>query len=207
LCEERKMSEDYFQEVEEKVEQEAKGIRGRRKEIEQEALRVIDYFSMDLGDATRAKLTAERLINASVWASQQGNDITAIAALRVATELDVSSWKACYNLGWHYLTIGKKLHEPYMGKVTVSDGASLYKSLATRMSFYKAAAAYFEKAIDLNPKGSKIWCALGQTQYYSHEYDLARASLQKAIDLDPDGEGGRMASDSLAILENTSKYK
>jgi tetratricopeptide (TPR) repeat protein len=199
------MPQDYFQEIEEKVEQEAVEIRGRRKEIEQEALRVFNYFKADVNDTTKAQLTAERLLNASDWASQQGNDIGAIAALRVAIEIDNNSWKAYYNLGWHYLSIGKKLHEPYMGKITISDGESFYKSLSTRVSFYQAATKYLNKALNLNPKGAIVWCVLGQTQYYSYEYDQARVSFQKAIDLDPSGEGGRMATASLTILDNTVK--
>jgi tetratricopeptide (TPR) repeat protein len=207
---ETKMPEDNFQEIENRIEQEAEGIRGRRKDIEQEALRVFNYFKADVNDATRAKLTAERLLNGSVWSSQQSNDvvaIAAIAALRVAIEIDDTCWKAYYNLGWHYLSIGKKLHEPYMGKITISDGESYYKSLATRTSFYQAAIKYLNKALELNPKDAKIWCVLGQTQYYIGNYDQARATLGKAIALDPTGEGGLTAVNALAVLENSLNLK
>ncbi len=63
---------DYFQEIEERVEQEAVGIRKRRKEIEQEALGGLASFGADVTDTLRAKLTAERLLNAGVWFSATG---------------------------------------------------------------------------------------------------------------------------------------
>jgi tetratricopeptide (TPR) repeat protein len=190
---------DYFQEMEERIEQEAVGIRKRRKEIEQEALRVFNYFEADVNDTTRAKLTAERLLNASVWSSQQGNYIVAIAALHVAIEIDNACWKAYYNLGWHYLSIGR---EP-IGKITVPDKESFFESSATQMSFYQAAIKYIYKALDLNPKDAKILCLLGQTQYYMGNYDQARVTLGKAIALDPTGEGGLAAVNALMILENS----
>jgi tetratricopeptide (TPR) repeat protein len=198
------MLEDYFHKIEDSVEQETKAIRARREEIEREALRSFRCFKIDVEDSTRAKLTAERLVNASVFASQQGNDVSAIAALRVAIEIDDTCWKAYYNLGWHYLSIGKRLHEPYIGKVTTPD-ETFCKSLAARMSFYQAAMKYLNRALVLNPGDAKGWCMLGQTQYYMWDYDQARASLQKAIDLDQYGEGGRMARESLEILENSLK--
>lgn len=92
-----------------------------------------------------------------------------------------------------------------MGKVTISDGESFYKSLAARLSFYQAAIKYLNRALGLNPKHAKGWCVLGQTQYYMGEYDQARMSFRQAIDLDPYGEGGRLAKDSLTILDNTVK--
>ena len=81
---------DYFQEIEERVEHEAVGIRKRRKEIEQEALGGLASFGADVKDTMRAKLTAERLLNAGVWFSQQGKLIEAMAALHVAIEIDNS---------------------------------------------------------------------------------------------------------------------
>jgi tetratricopeptide (TPR) repeat protein len=59
----------------------------------------------------------------------------------------------------------------------------------------------------LNFQLAKGWCLLGQTQYYLGDYDEAQASLRKAIDLDPDGEGGKMARESLATLEQTLKER
>jgi hypothetical protein len=38
-----------------------------------------------------------------------GNLIVSMAALRVAIEIDNACWKAYYNLGWHYLDLGRKL--------------------------------------------------------------------------------------------------
>ena len=194
---------DYFQEIEERVEHEAVGIRKRRKEIEQEALGGLASFGADVRDTLRAKLTAERLLNAGVWFSQQGKLIEAMAALHVAIEIDNSCWKAYYNLGWHYLDLGRKL----MGMTTLSDDESFSKSPATQKSFYQAAMKYINKALDLNPKDAKILCLLGQTQYYIGNYDQARATLGKAIALDPTGEGGRAAANALAVLENSLNLK
>ena len=194
---------DYFQEIEERVENEAVGIRKRRKEIEQEALGGLASFRADVNDTLRAKLTAERLLNAGVWFSQQGKLIEAMAALHVAIEIDNSSWKAYYNLGWHYLDLGRKL----IGMTTVSDNESFSKSPATQKSFYQASMKYINKALDLNPKDAKVLCLLGQIQFYIGNYDQARATLGKAIALDPIGEGGQAAANALVVLENSLKPK
>ncbi len=126
-----------------------------------------------------------------------------MAALHVAIEIDNSCGKAYYNLGWHYLDLGRKL----MGMTTLSDDESFSKSPATQKSFYQAAMNYINKALELNPKDAKILCLLGQTQYYIGNYDQARAALGKAIALDPSGEGGRAAANALAVLENNVKLK
>jgi tetratricopeptide (TPR) repeat protein len=194
---------DYFQEIEERIEQESIGIRTRRKEIEQEALSVYNSFGVEADDTTRAKLTAERLLNASVWSAKQGNLIIAMAALHVAIEIDIACWKAYYNLGWHYVDMGRKL----MSMVTLSGTESFSKSPATQMSFYQAALKNLNKALDLNPKDAKVLCLLGQTQYYLGNYDQARATLGKAITLDPTGEGGLAAVNALVILENSLNLK
>jgi tetratricopeptide (TPR) repeat protein len=193
---------DYFQEIEERVEKEAVGIRKRRKDIEQEALGGLASFGADVTDTMRTRLTAERLLNAGVWFLQQGKLIEAMAALHVAIEIDNSCWKAYYNLGWQYLDLGRKI----MGMSTLSE-ESFSKSPTTQMSFYQAAMKYINKAIDHNPKDAKILCLLGQTQYYTGNYDQARATLGKAIALDPTGEGGRAAANALAILENSMNLK
>lgn len=93
------MAEDHFQEIEERVEQEAREIRCRRKAIEEEALRtsIFTAFKVEITNVVRAELTAKRLVNASVSASQQSNVIEAIAALRVAIEIDDTCWEAYYN--------------------------------------------------------------------------------------------------------------
>jgi tetratricopeptide (TPR) repeat protein len=156
-----------------------------------------------VSDALRAKLTAERLLNAGVWFSQQGNLTVAMAALHVAAEIDPASWKAYYNLGWHYLDLGSKL----MGMTTLSDDESISKSPATQMSFYQAAMKTIKKALDLNPNEAKVWCMLGQTQYYMGDYDQARETLGKAIALDPTGEGGLAAVNALVVLENSLNLK
>lgn len=194
---------DYFQEIEERVEQEAIGMRKRRKEIEQEALGILTSFEADISDTMRARLTAERLLNASVWFSQQGNLTEAIAALHVAIEIDNTCWQAYYNLGWHYLDLGRKL----MGMITLSGDESFSKSPATQKSFYQAAMKYTYKALDINPQDAKILCLLGQTQYYIGNYEQARATLGKAIALDPTGEGGRVAANALAVLEKSLNLK
>lgn len=199
------MSSDWeWDNFNKQVEQEAKVILEQRKDIEQEALRVFRYFESDVKDTTRAKLTAERLVNASVFASQQGDEVRAVASLRVAIEIDNTYWKAYYNIGWHYLTIGKRLHKPFMGRITIVDGQTYRKSLE-RLTFYRNAIHCLEKALNINPNQAKGWCLLGQAQYYMQDYDKARITLNKAIELDPQGEGGKLAQESLEMLENRLK--
>lgn len=180
-----------WDDFDQQVEREASAIRERKQVV-------------SLNDI-QATATVDRLLDASIWASQQGEEVQAVAALRVAVSIDRTYWKAYYNLGWQYLTIGKRLHQPFRGKITVTDGETLERSLANRGAFYENAIQCLEKALGLNAQHAKGWCLLGQAQYYMGDYDQAQVNLRKAIDLDPDGEGGRMAAESLAILEDNLK--
>ena len=194
-----------FQEIDDQTEKEARAIRARLKDIEREAMKPFVAFDVKMDEPGKAEVTAKRLNDASVSAAQQGDQVKAIAALRVTIEVDDRCWEAYYNLGWHYLSLGKELHQPYMGKITVSDGESYYRTLADRLSFYEAALRYLQEAVRLRPRHAKGWCLLGQTQYYMADYDDARVSLQRAIEIDPTGEGGRMATETLTILQNSLK--
>jgi tetratricopeptide (TPR) repeat protein len=196
------MAADYFQEVEEKVEDEIIRI---RKIMELQGLGDLNNPNADVKNAAIIKSATDILVNNSVQSSQHGNDIAAIAMLRVAIEIDSTYWMSHYNLGWVYLSIGKKLHEPFMGKLTISDHASYSNAITTRMSFYHAALESIDKAIELNPTSAKAWCLLGNTQYYMGDYDQARVSLNKAIELDPAGPNGKLAASSLVTLENSLK--
>jgi len=174
------------------------------EQVETEADAVTKRMGIHSVDDDEVPATVDRLLDASVWASQQAQEAKAVAALHVAVALDKACWKAHYNLGWQYLTIGKRLHQPFMGKITVVDGGTFYKSLGERAAFYNNAIACLTKALSLNGQHAKGWCLLGQAQYYMGQYEEARSSLHKAIDLDPSGEGGRMAKESLEILEQIS---
>jgi len=175
------------------------------EQVESEANAIREHMQVTSLSQTQVIPTVNRLLDASVWASQQGDEVRAVAALRVAVTVDKTCWKAYYNLGWQYMTIGKRLHQPFMGKITVTDGQTYNKSLGERITFYENAVHCLEKALGLNPQHAKGWCVLGQAQYYMGDYDQARATLRKAIDLDPIGEGGRMAKESLEILESSLK--
>ncbi len=194
-----------LQEIERDVEQEAIEIKGRLKDIEKTALEAFTAFNVQVEPKKKAELTAKRLVNASVSASQMGDNIKAIAALRVAVTVDDNCWEAYYNLGWQYLTLGKKLHDPFMGKVSVMSGDSFNHALTARLEMYERAISYLQRTIQLKPDHSKGWCLLGQTRYYMAQYHEAKDAYEKAIALDPTGEGGRMAAESLRIMNDTTK--
>jgi tetratricopeptide (TPR) repeat protein len=175
------------------------------KKVQHEEAEIRSLKKMDSLDAIQKMTTVERLINASVWAVQQGEEIKAVAALRVAVIIDKRSWQAYYNLAWLYLSIGMRLHQPFMGKISVWEGSSFDKSIAERLSFYENTVKCLEKALDLKPELAKGWCLLGQAKYYMYEYEQARVAFTKAIDIEPSGEGGNMARKSLEIMENSLK--
>jgi len=154
--------------------------------------------------------TANDLLEAGVWASKEGDEVRAVAAFRVAVTLDPKCWKAFYNLGWQYLQIGNRLPRPFIGKVESAGGdspplASSSSAPGDKSTFYNNALRSLKRVLRMNIQYAKGWCLLGQTQYYLEKYDEAQASLRKAIDLDPSGEGGKMAAESLAVLEQSLK--
>jgi len=147
--------------------------------------------------------TLDSLLKASESAWQEGDEVRAIASLLVAVRMDNTCWQAYYNLGWRYLTIGKRWHQAFVGRVRLTDGQSYIKSLFERVEFYENAVRRLSTAVLLNRQHAKGWFLLGQAQYYLGDYDQARASLWKAFELDPLGKNGRMAKESLEIFDSS----
>jgi tetratricopeptide (TPR) repeat protein len=177
------------------------------QQAEQEAAAIIERLRSRISVGPNEAIIDD-LLDSAVWASQHGDEARAVAALRVAVAIDPSCWKAYYNLGWQYLTIGIRLHQPYMGKVTLYGSASplatsFDQSLKERTAFYNYALQNLEKVVQIAPSLSKGWFLMGQTLYYMGNYDEARTNLHRAIELDPTGEGGKMAEETLAMLERS----
>jgi cytochrome c-type biogenesis protein CcmH/NrfG len=173
------------------------------EQVETEASAIREHMQLTSPGPTRVVPRIASLLEASEWAWQQGHEVRAIAALRVAVTIDRTCWQAYYSLGAEYLTIGNRWHQAHAGKVRLTDGQTYMKSLVERFAFYENAVHRLSTALCLYPQDAKGWCLLGQAQYFLGDYDRAQASFRKALDLDPLGENGRVAKESLVIFDNS----
>jgi tetratricopeptide (TPR) repeat protein len=181
------------------------------KQVELKAAEIKMGLGSSLHDETHKEAITNDLLDAGVAASQEGDEVEAVASFRVAVTVDPRCRKAYYNLGWEYLTMGNRLDQSLKRRYTLSASSLVSetpsKAPDERLTFYRHALRSLKRVLQLDIQDSRGWCLLGQTQYYLSDLEEAQVSLRKAVELDPDGEGGKVAREALEVVERSLRAR
>ena len=171
---------------------------------------------------SEAETTYQRAISArpNYWAPynwlgvlyfETGENEKAEAMFRKVTELAPNNHQGFYNLGGVDYVLGKwdEAEEMFKKSIAIHPSASAYSNAGT-ITFYEGhfeqSVAYFEKAVQLEPRDATLWGNLADAyKWSSHQRSKAVPTYLKAARLAR--EGLRVNPKSYQLLGNLATYE